>query len=359
MTDPFMQEILGQPSALRRAGAAVGDQFEELQALARARCAERSGERAEERPIVCTGMGSSLDACYPMVAALAERGVLASMIDTSELLHFMREVLGPDTLLLTASQSGETVEVVRLLERVALGERPFVASVTNGLDNTLARLADLALDTRAGPEEAPSTMTFAAALVVLGGVAGVLAGDDPGTVVPAIGFAAEEAAHAAEMILGDPEGEAERLRTWMGNRSTIELLGRGPGRAASEMGALTFKEAARIPAESLGTADFRHGPLEIAGPDLAAIVVTEPRTREFDMRMVQDLLRTGSAVLVVGDEAEPIPEGAERFDLPPIDPMVRPALAVIPAQLLAWKLALEGGFRPGEFRHASKTTTRE
>ena len=110
-------------------------------------------------------MGSSYDACYPSVTALAAAGVPTLHVDASELLHFRRNVLADAGLLVTVSQSGESAEVVRLIEGLSRDARsPFVVAVTNGTDNTLARLAGGVLDTRTGAEVGPSTMTFAAAL---------------------------------------------------------------------------------------------------------------------------------------------------------------------------------------------------
>ena len=143
--------------------------------------APRSSERRRpdtERTIVFTGMGSSYDACYPAVTALAAAGVPALHIDASELLHFRRNLLPRAGLLVTVSQSGESAEVVRLIEGLARTDgAPLVVAVTNGSNNTLARLADVVLDTRAGDEVGPSTMTFAAALVALAAVGRVLRGE--------------------------------------------------------------------------------------------------------------------------------------------------------------------------------------
>ena len=62
------------------------------------------------------------------------------------------------------------------------------------------------------------------------------------------------------------------------------------------MGALTLKEAVGLPIESLQTAQFRHGPLELAGPDLAAIVIaTEPETRDLDVGLAGELVALGAA----------------------------------------------------------------
>ena len=71
------------------------------------------------------------------------------------------------------------------------------------------------------------------------------------------------------------------------------------------MGALTLKEAVGLPIESLETAQFRHGPLELAGPDLAAIVIaTEPQTRDLDVGLAGELVDAGAAVLLVVEEEE-------------------------------------------------------
>ena len=68
-----------------------------------------------------------------------------------------------------------------------------------------------------------------------------------------------------------------------GGEEEIVVSRRGPARAAAEMAALTLKEAVGLAAEALESAQFRHGPLELAGPDLAAIVIaTEPETEALD-----------------------------------------------------------------------------
>jgi glucosamine--fructose-6-phosphate aminotransferase (isomerizing) len=139
----------------------------------------------------------------------------------------------------------------------------------------------------------------------------------------------------------------------------LTLLGRGCARAAAEMGALTLKEAARLPAESLQAAQFRHGPLELAGPGLAVLMfATEARTRDIDLRLAGELAAAGSAVLVVSEAGE-APQGARGLAIGPVSDGLAPAVAILPAQLLAWRLAAERGRRPGEFTRASKVTTVE
>ena len=87
----------------------------------------------------------------------------------------------------------------------------------------------------------------------------------------------ERAALELDRLTAEPERSADEMCAWIDGRPNLALVGRGSARAAAEMGALTLKEAARMPAESLQAAQFRHGPLELAGPKLAVIVIaTEP-----------------------------------------------------------------------------------
>jgi glucosamine--fructose-6-phosphate aminotransferase (isomerizing) len=294
--------------------------------------------------VLFTGMGSSYDACYPAATALAARGVACSMLDTAELLHFRLPMLRPDSLVVCVSQSGESAELVRLVERLGR-QRPQLAAITNGADNTLWRAADIALDTGAGEEHGPSTMTFAAALAALD----ALLGDPP----------FERAALEMERLLAEPDVTADQLCSWIDGRPQLALVGRGSARAAAEMGALTLKEAARFPAESLQSAQFRHGPLELAGPALAVMVIaTEPATRQLELRLAGELAGAGAAVLVASQDGNDA-EGALPVTIGPLEGGLAAALATVPAQLLAWRLARSRGLQPGEFALAGKVTTRE
>jgi glucosamine--fructose-6-phosphate aminotransferase (isomerizing) len=125
------------------------------------------------------------------------------------------------------------------------------------------------------------------------------------------------------------------------------------------MGALTLKEAIGMPIESLQTAQFRHGPLELAGPELAAIVIaTEPETRDLDVGLAGELVALGAAAIAVVEGGE-TPEGVMRIDIGSQDRLLASAVSILPAQLLAWKLAVERGRPPGSYIRASKVTTRE
>jgi glutamine---fructose-6-phosphate transaminase (isomerizing) len=342
--DPFSAEIAGQPEALRRAATGLGDQLDTLRSLA---------GLLHNGTVILTGMGGSYAACYPLAAELADAGITAVMLGSAELLHFRSGILGPSTPVIAVSQSGESAEVVHLAEALrAREDGPSIVAVTNGADNTLARTADLVLDTRAGEETGPSTTTFGAGLVVLAGLGKVLCDVVPDAACEAMSREAERAAVAIERLLVNP-GLGDGLLAWLGPREDVVVLGRGPARAAAEMAALTLKEAVGLPAEALESAQFRHGPLELAGPNLAAIVIaTEPETEALDRSLARELRAVGAAVLE-------ITRGEGRYDIGEVHRSIAPAVSIVPIQLLAHRLALAHGREPGSYVHAAKVTTRE
>jgi len=347
--DPFIAEIAGQPDAVRRAAAAASEQAE---AIREAAAAARRGR------IVLSGMGSSYDACYPTSIWLAAAGVAAPMYVAAELLHFRLATLAAGDLLVLVSQSGESAETVGVARALReRGDEPTIVGVTNGTTNTLAGLVDIALDTHAGEETGPSTMTFVGSLTTMAGLARAIGTGD----AEPIGANVQEAERAADAIarLTGDEGLPDRLASWLGDRTTTVILGRGAARAAAEMGALTVKEAVGVPIEALQTAQFRHGPLELAGPGLAAIVIaTEPRTAELDRSLAEQLSGLSSAVLFVTAGGHG-PDGVTTIDVGPLDRLLAPAAAIVPVQLLAWRLSVLVGRPPGAYVHATKVTTRE
>jgi glucosamine--fructose-6-phosphate aminotransferase (isomerizing) len=348
--DSFFAEIAGQPDALRRAALALDEHLDTIEAV-------RDAGRRAGGGVVFTGMGASYDACYPAVNELAVHGVLALQIDAAELLHFRTPVLSAATVLVIVSQSGRSAEVVRLLDASEdRAERPVVLSVTNGLANPLAVRADLRLDTRAGTEQGPSTMTFGASLVQLAAVSCALSGRADVDPLERAKTAALEASDAVEIVLED-ETLATRIAD-VARRDTLVLLARGPARAAAEMGALTLKECG-VAAESYETAAFRHGPLELAGPALGAIVVaTEPETLALDLRLAADLVDAGASVVVLSSEGD-APDGAHGVRIRSVDRLLASAVSIVPIQLLAWWLANARGRVPGAYTRASKVTTHE
>jgi len=353
VSDPLLGEIGRQGAAIRGAAAALGHQADAIRAIAR--------DRPDGR-IVLTGMGSSLAAGHALVATLGRAGIPVDLVNAAELLHFGLPTLDARTTLVVVSQSGRSVEVVRILDGLpgGAGGRPFVVGITNGPANPLSDAADVALDIAVGDELGPATMTFAATLVALDALGRlVLSLDRAAAVVDEVTRAAGDAALAIDRLTQDRPALIDAVTGWADGRRTLVIVGRGVGRAASDIASLTLKEVAGVAAESMITADFRHGPLELVGPDLAiAFICVERETDAIDRAFAAELGRGPTSVLVVEESAD-APAGVRSIVIGPVAGSLAPAVAVVPFQLLARELAIAAGRRPGAFRHASKVTTTE
>jgi glucosamine--fructose-6-phosphate aminotransferase (isomerizing) len=357
--DRFLAEILGQPAAIRRCGAGLADQGAALRAVAEA---ADTGD-----PLVFTGMGGSFDAAIAASAWLAGEGIAAAVRPTSELVHFGRPLLRAAGLVIIVSQSGESAEVVRLAADLAAAARAGrrVIAVTNAPRGALAAVADAVVDIRAGEERGPSSMTFATTIVALDAIARAIAGRDGTPATRASGAAtaaaadAERAAGCMDRLLSDGPALADALADRVAGRRSLVVVGRGTGLAAAGLGALVVKESTGIPAESDETAEFRHGPIELAGPDLAAVIVaTETATAWLDVALAAELLAAGAGVVLISADGAG-PDGVLRVAVGDPGRLVAPAVAAAPLQLLAWRLAVRAGREPGVMLRGAKVTRRE
>jgi glutamine---fructose-6-phosphate transaminase (isomerizing) len=360
--DLLLPELLGQPATLRRSVLALEGQAARLEQLAEVvrgiGSLSASGATGGIRPlVVLTGMGSSLDACRAAAPILSDAGVPAVEVEAAELAHYRWRGLRGAGVVVLVSQSGRSAEVLRTADLVREApDGPTLVTVTNGFGNALAGRGAIAFDTGAGVEEGPSTGSFAASLVTLAAVSELLGGSAVYAAVARARDAGLGAAAALEALLADPGRLASEMRGWLGSRRSLVTLGRGTGLAAAGVGALILKEAGHFHAESLPAASFRHGPLELADANLATVVLAiEPATRAFDEVLAEDLVGAGSAVCWIGPAGRS-PDGALAIEIPTVARPLAPAVAIAPLQLLAWRLAVDAGLRPGEFTRASKVT---
>ncbi len=346
--DYFLEEILSQPRVLR----ATLDRYSEDESLLRS--VSRATKQGEYPLALLTGMGSSYFALYPACIYLIEHGLSATMVETSELLHYYGGLISDRVLVVIASQSGETVEVKKLLGE--FGGRTFMASVTNDAENYLARNSDLALFLYGGEERAPASKTHTTTIAVTSLLAMSLASTMSRQKVEGL----YEAVQAMGSFLGGWTGRIDGLVDFLGEVDCLTLLARGPSLASAMAGALILKEAAKMRAEGMSGGQFRHGPLEVVTPDFTAVVFAmNGRTRDINLRLAHDIVEFGGKVVLIGSDEELRGKRIFNLTLPPLDEFCSPMLEIVPIQLLSWKVAAEKGLQPGKLDKAKKVTLHE
>ena len=344
--DRFLEEILSQPQVLRSLlDRCLNDEvlFQPIK------------DAVEKRNmIVMTGMGSSQYAFYPACIYLNEHGLPSFVFEASELLHYYRDLISPRVLLWIASQSGETIEVKKLLDEV--GDRSFTIGITNEVDGYVANHCNLPIFLNAGKEEGPSSKTYTSTLMLnLISAMAITTGID-GKIADKL----SEAVHSIENFLDKWDEEIDRTVEFLGEIRSIFLLGRGPSMASVMTGSLILKEVAKVHAEGMSSGQFRHGPLELASPGFAAIVFApEGRTKALNLQLARDIVKFGGKVILFSDEKDVPKNGILPLNLPIQTELYAPLIEIVPIQLLSRRLAIEKGLKPGEFERAGKVTRHE
>lgn len=341
----FLDEVLEQPAALKHTLAHLR-QADLIGTLKPVRDRLRDGRLSR---VIFSGMGSSFAAGYPGVIRLNRRGIPAFSVNAAELLHYRLGLLGTETLLLLVSQSGESVETIRLAE--AWKRRGMLISLTNEADNTLSRMADLALQFQAGPEEAVSSKTYTCTLGALTLLTATLVGETPENIFARL----EECVAAMSNYLADWETLANSLLDTLAIEKNLILLGRGPSIASAMTGALILKESVRIYAEGMNAAEFRHGPLEVSDSDWPAILfIPDTGTTHLMMRLATQMLDNGSPLAVIGPHCNDA--RAFHLPLPTLDELISPMVEIVPIHTLAYLLGKRSGQEVGTFRYIGKVT---
>jgi glucosamine--fructose-6-phosphate aminotransferase (isomerizing) len=338
---PYVSDLLDQPAAVRGTAQALGV-TDLLDLPARVR------EGAFDR-VVLTGMGTSLHALQVIMPRLLNFGLPVVAVETGELIHSQFGQLSEHTLLLVISQSGRSVETLRLLDKLPPGCH--LVGITNDPRSPLAERAQMPIITHAGTETTVSCKTYLATVVALLWLIDGLEGGKP----PVVAKKLASAADAVAAYLSSWRRHTEALAARLEPARHLFVLARGPSLAAATTGALIIKEAGRFPAEAMSSSAFRHGPLEMVSPETGVFVLKGVgSTIDLNRRLYEDLQSLGMAVHLIDRET-----ASPAFRLPSVDDGLLPLVEVLPLQMTSLALAALSGHEAGRFSRATKVTTVE
>lgn len=345
----FLDEIAELPGALRRMAEfyrGEGGGFLEQWA------ARLKGRRVAR----FTGMGTSEFAPLAIRARMAKTGTAVSVLDSGEWLHFGATTPADDEVVVLLSQSGESFEIVKIIER-GLAGNDFIA-ITNNQQSTLGRSASLVLPLHAGEEASISTKTYSNTLGLLYLMARAVEGQ------AAVNRALDELDEAADCVLSAKEESIKAAAASLLPATGIAFIGRGASYVAARQSALTFMEGTRLLAGAFTAGAFRHGPFEANGPDFRLVTfLPEGPTRCVTENMAREAARLGSRVVLLTDtDAVEEPnvkvvrmrnvKGEAREELFPL-------VASAAQALLLHHVAAGRGIEAGHFRFGGKVTLKE
>ena len=288
-----------------------------------------------------------------------------------ELAHEFRyrePVLSPSTLVVSISQSGETMDTLMAV-KYAREHGARTLSICNTQGATIPRESDAVVYTHAGPEVAvASTKAFVAQITAIY-LLGLQLGQVRGTLSPerARALVAELQAvpDKLETVLATGE-RIKELAHWMADTRSVLFLGRHVGYPVALEGALKLKELAYIHAEGFAAGELKHGPIALIEPgQVVFVIVPSPRgPNSLHAKVVsniQEIRARGARVIAIAEEGDVavLPHADEVIRIPLASPFFEPLFAVVPLHIFGMELAAAKGLDVDQPRNLAKSVTVE
>jgi glucosamine--fructose-6-phosphate aminotransferase (isomerizing) len=285
-------------------------------------------------------------------------------IEIASEFRYRDPVLGPDTLTLAVSQSGETIDTLEAA-RHAKRQGSQVIAVTNTVGSSLTREADGVLYTHAGPEICvAATKTFSTQMVSQYLVALYLA-QVRGTMFP------EEIADVLERLDELPakvrraialDARCRELAERYRDVPDVLFIGRHTGFPAALEGALKLKELSYVHAEGFAAGELKHGAIALVEPGVPVIAVaTRCHIYPKMLSNIQEVRARGGEVIAIATEGDAsIGELADHvLEVPETPELLAPVTVTVPLQLFAYHVATLRGCDVDHPRNLAKSVTVE
>jgi glutamine---fructose-6-phosphate transaminase (isomerizing) len=278
--------------------------------------------------------------------------------------RYRNPVLTKDTLVVGISQSGETRDTIHAI-RLARETGARTVAITNMMGTQITQEVEKVLYTRAGIEMAvAATKTFTAQVTLLYMLALKLA-EIRNTLPPdeiASLVAEVDALPGKIAAYLDGDHPIEEIAQRHHRAPFFLYLGRHIGLPVSLEGALKLKEISYIPTEAYSAGEMKHGPIALLDSETPVVcVATDSHVYDKVVSNIQEVRARGAEVIAIAtDGNEDIQHHADDVVfVPRTHPFLQATLAVIPLQLLAYRIARLRGLNVDQPRNLAKTVTVE
>ncbi|MGH7262710.1 MAG: glutamine--fructose-6-phosphate transaminase (isomerizing), partial [Candidatus Rokuibacteriota bacterium] len=318
----------------------------------------------EIQRIVLIACGTSYHAAIVGRFMLERLAGIPCEVDLGSEFRYRDAVVGPETLVVALSQSGETADTLGAVKAARAKGTPLLA-ITNVVGSALSREATGVLYTHAGPEiGVASSKTFTATMTACYLLALYL-GRQRGALTPEEGRKRMqdllEVPRLMEVAL-DLDAQVAELARQLFHYQNFLYLGRGIHYPIALEGALKLKELSYIHAEGYPAGEMKHGPIALIDEGMPVVALT-PRDGTYE-RMLGNIeevrARDGKVIAVAHAGDREIAAKADHvIAVPPAVDLLSPILMVVPLQLLAYHVAVRRGCDVDQPRNLAKSVTVE
>ena len=275
-------------------------------------------------------------------------------------------IVGPDSLVIAISQSGETMDTLMAL-RHAKAQGARTLAICNTVGSTIPRECDAVLYTYAGPEIAvASTKAFLTQIVAAYLVGLYLAQVREQMSAAEISDVMEDLKgmpQKVDLVLDTVEPVRAIARTFA-NSNSVLFIGRHVGYPVALEGALKLKELAYMHAEGFAAGELKHGPIALIEDGVPVVVILpSPSDRLHDKMIsaIQEVRARGAVIIAIAEEGdEKILQFSDHIIRVPVTPsLMQPLVSTVPLQVFACEMATAKGHDVDQPRNLAKSVTVE
>ena len=316
------------------------------------------------RRIVILSAGTSYHAAVAGRYAIEEWARVPVEHDIASEWIYRNPVLDASTLVIGISQSGETRDTIAGMKLAReMGAR--TVAITNMMGSQITREVDSVLYTRAGLEvSVAASKTFTAQVSLLFLVALKIAQVRETLPADELKFILDEVYLLPDKIQAFLDGNhpIDEIAQRHFDKPFFLYLGRHIGLPVALEGALKLKEISYIPTEAYSAGEMKHGPIALLDESTPVVVVaTQSHVYDKMVSNIQEVRARGAYVIAIAtDGNEDIQHHADDVIYIPRSPaFLQTVLAVVPLQLLAYRIARLRGLNVDQPRNLAKTVTVE
>ncbi len=258
--------------------------------------------------------------------------------------------VGPGDVGIFVSQSGETKDVLDALTAGRAREMEILGLV-NVIGSTLTKESACYLPLACGYEiSVPATKTFINQALAFLYIALRLGGHDTGVLA--------ELPDLVEETIDQTDAPITELAQTINAWDDMYCLGYGATYPIALEGALKLKEVTYAHCEGMLSTEFKHGPLSAVHEGYPVLFVAGPEDVPLMVSGINESTVRGARAIAIGAEDARLRANAhDLIPLPSTDPYIQPLLAVLPLQLLSYRMSVLRGYDPDFPRNLSKTLT--
>jgi glutamine---fructose-6-phosphate transaminase (isomerizing) len=356
----MLKEIYEQPEAVAET---IGDRVRHGRLVLEGLGMSDDQLRALRR-IVLVACGTAYHSAVVGRYVIEEWARLPVEFDIASEWIYRNPVIGEDTLVIGVSQSGETRDTIQAMQ-LAREKGARTVAITNMMGSQITREVDSVLYTRAGIEMAvASSKTFTAQVALLYLVALKLAQVretlPEGEIKFILDFVYKLPRKVQSFLAADHPIDEIAQRYY--ESPFFLYLGRHIGLPVALEGALKLKEISYIPTEAYSAGEMKHGPIALLDDETPVVVVaTNIHVYDKIVSNIQEVRARGAHVIAIAtDGNEDIQHHADDVIFVPKTPaFLQVVLAILPLQLLAYRIARLRGLNVDQPRNLAKTVTVE